>query len=441
VAPPFPPISPLEALHRLVLSRGEGVHVWDVDQRRYLDAISGSFCVQLGYGRADLARALTDAVSRLAYARPSRFESEESEAYARELLLAAGAPYTRVLFTSSGSEAVDVALKAALRYQSAKGRPERTSVARLRGHFHGATLAALWVTDVRARRAPYEALLGTAPSAIDPDSGVLEQAIGDAGALIAETIPAAGLGARIPRPGFLAQVRRVCDERDALWIADETLTGFGRVGSLFAWKRLTEGGEDRRAKPDIIVFGKGAGGGYAAIGGVLLTEGVASTIDRAQEGAFTHAQTYGAHAPACAVARRVLAAIREEKLEARVREKESQLREALDPLSAHRHVLAVQGLGFLWGVELRKDRESGAPFPRELLIAERVEAECRNRGLLVFTGSGSADGERGDHLLIGPPLVSDPHHFAQIAIVIRESLDVVIREGAGPFPGAHAVQS
>src|SRR6266550_4884818 len=134
---PIPP--PL----RPILVRGESVHVWDVDGHRYLDAISGSFCVQLGYGCSDLVRAMSDAAARLPYARPSVFGSEESEAYARELLEAAGPPYTRAIFTSSGSEAVDAALKAAYRYQQAVGHPGRARTARLRGHFHGATLGAL----------------------------------------------------------------------------------------------------------------------------------------------------------------------------------------------------------------------------------------------------------------------------------------------------------
>jgi len=412
---------------RPTLVRGEGVHVWDADGRRYLDAISGSFAVQLGYGRADLVRALTEAASRLPYARPSRFESAESEAYAEELLLAAGPPYKRALFTSSGSEAVEVALKAAHRYQSAKGRPGRTRITHLRGHFHGATLAALGVTDYRPRRDAYDAILAGGP-AFDEGAADLEGELGSAAALIAETIPAVGRGASLPRPGFLREVRRACDRQDALWIADEILTGFGRVGSLFAWKRLAEDSREPEAKPDIVVFGKGAGAGYAAIAGVLLAERVAAVLDAAPGGAFSHAQTYGGHAPACAVGRRVLAAMREEKIEARVREKEGALRDAWTALSAHPHVLDVRGLGFLWGMVLRKDRESGKPFPRERKIAERVEAACRDRGLLVFSGSGSHDGNLGDHLLIGPPLVSDAHHFPQIAIGIRESLDAVMRD-------------
>jgi len=416
--PQHPPLRP-------ILTRGEGVHVWDVDGHRFLDAISGSFCVQLGYGRADLARAAADAAGRLPFARPSVFESEESEAYARELLEAAGPPYTRAVFTSSGSEAVEAALKTAYLYQSARGRPARTRVSRLRGHFHGATRGALAVTDYRARRKPYEPMLVGSGDPIDPHSGNdLEKDLGETAALIAETLPAAGLGAPVPPPGFLARIRRACDAADSLWIADEVLTGFGRVGALFGWKRLAERPEDSGVAPDIVVFGKGAGCGYAALAGILLSERV--------ESACSHAQTYGGHAIACAVGRRVLAALREEGIEERVRSLEGALREALEALAGHEHVREVRGLGFLWGLTLRESRATGAPFPREQRIAERVEAACRERGLLVYGGSGADDGDRGDHLLVAPPLVSAPHHFTQIAIGIRQALDEVIRDTRSP---------
>jgi len=424
---------PLPPPLRPILARGESVYVWDVDQHRYLDAISGSFCVQLGYGRSDLVRAMSDAAGRLPFARPSVFGSEESEAYARELLEAAGPPYTRAIFTSSGSEAVDAALKAAYRYQEAAGHPERARTSRLRGHFHGATLGALRVTDYRPRRAPYERLLGEDAPAIDPRAGTdLEEKVADSAALIAETIPAAGLGAVVPPPGFLRRLRRACDAQGALWIADESLTGFGRVGALFAWKRLAERREDSGVTPDIVVFGKGAGAGYAAIGGILISERVAAALDSGHQGPFTHAQTYGAHAIACAVGRRVLGALREEKIEERVRSMEGALRAALDPLASHPNVLDVLGLGFLWGLALRADRATSAPFPRGLRVAERIEALSRDRGLLIFSGSGSADGDQGDHLLLAPPLVSEPHHFAQIAILMRQTLEEAIRDTRSP---------
>jgi len=418
--PPYPPLRP-------ILTRGEGVHVWDVDGHRFLDAVSGSFCVQLGYGRADLVRAAADAAGRLPFARPSVFESEESEAYAQDLLQAAGPPFTRVILTTSGSEAVEAAFKAAYFFQ-AGGKTLRARMAHLRGHFHGATVEAMRYSDYRARRAPYEFLLGPGHPTLDPgDPRALEEGLGDACALIAETVPAVGLGVALPPPGALARIRRACDAQGAVWIADEVLTGFGRVGSLFAWQRLAERPEDAGAVPDLVAFGKGAGAGYAGLGGVLVSGRVAASMDR-----FRHAQTYGGHAIACAVGRRVLAALREEGIEERVRSLEDALREALEPLAGHEHVREVRGLGFLWGLTLRESRATGGPFPRELRIAERVEAACRERGLLVYGGSGADDGDRGDHLLVAPPLVSAPHHFAQIAIGIRQALDEVIRDTRSP---------
>jgi len=198
-------------------------------------------------------------------------------------------------------------------------------------------------------------------------------------------------------------------------------TRFGRVTELLT-----------RADDRFVVFGKGAGGGYAAIGGILLAERVASALDLSPGGPFTHAQTYGGHAVACAVGRRVLSALREEKIEERVRSMEGALRAALEPLAAHPNVLEVRGVGFLWGLVLRADRGTGAPFPRGLRVAERIEALCRDRGLLIFAGSGSADGESGDHLLLAPPLVSDTHHFAQIAILLRQALEEAIRDTRSP---------
>ncbi len=453
---------PLE-VDRPTLVRGEGLHVWDVEGRRYLDAVSGAFCVQLGYGRSDLARAMSEASERLPFARAAAFESEESAAYARELLAAVGPPFVRVLFTSSGSEAVEVALKAAYRFQRAVGHPERTRVAHLRGHFHGATLAALRVSDYRPRRAPYEAMLGVEPVgpaafcrrcfdglaypgcslACAKAAFAGEERVGaraaiagpaaaggaDASALIVETVPAAGLGAPVPPPGYFTRIRSECESRGALWIADEVLTGFGRVGSLFAWQRLAERPEDAGVAPDIIVFGKGAGAGYAAIGGVLLAERVASVLNAMPGGRFTHAQSYGGHPGACAVGRRVLAALRGEEIYARVREREGALRDALSTLAGHAHVYETRGLGYLWGVELVEDRASGASFAREHRIAERLEAACRERGLLIYSGTGCADGERGDFILVAPPLVAEPVEFSQIAATLKEALDQV---EAGP---------
>ncbi|HEX7077881.1 MAG TPA: aminotransferase class III-fold pyridoxal phosphate-dependent enzyme [Candidatus Eisenbacteria bacterium] len=399
-----------------VLVRAEGLHVWDADGRRYLDATSGAFCVSLGYTRPDIVRVMADAASRLPHARPSAFESEESVRYREEVLAAAGAPYSRVVLTGSGSEAVEAAIKMAWRVQAARGHPGRRDILSLEGHFHGATLGALDVTGLGTRRGPYEALLG--PRAFGPPAdcprcfralrhpgceiacanAALERA-GVAAAFLAETIPASGLGAPVPPPGWLARVRRRCDEAGALWIADEVLAGFGRAGDLFAWRRL-----DADAVPDFVVFGKGAGAGFAAIAGVLVSERVAAALEEgASGGGFAHHQTHGGNPIACAVGRRVLEALAEERVIEGVREAEATFTRALDPLRRHPRVLDVRGLGFLRGIALRDEG------------AREAAAGCRARGVLVHAAEPGA-------LLLAPPLIAREAEFEEIAGALAASL-------------------
>jgi adenosylmethionine-8-amino-7-oxononanoate aminotransferase len=429
----------------LLLARAEGIHVWDAAGTRYLDATSGAFCAQLGYSRPDLVSAMTEASSRLPHARPSMADSRDARAYRRKLLAAAGAPYAHAVLTSSGSEAVDVALKIAHRYQVASGRPERRNVIHLAGHYHGATLAALSVTGYSSRRTPYEGLLGEnrgGPGAFCvrcfrgltfPSCRVAcaDAAVGSdpPAAFILEPIPAAGLGAPVPPPGYFARVRTLCDGSGALWIADEVLTGFGRTGSLFAWQRLAErtapdgSHADARAWPDLVVFGKGAGAGYAALAGVLIAERVLRALE---PDGFRHVQTHGGNPVSAAVGLRVLEAFEEEAVYEGVRRDEGAYRDALEPLREMPWVFDIRGIGALWGIEITEDG-SPHPFARERRIAERVGIACRERGILVHSGTGCADGTSGDFLLIAPPLVADTGAIGEIANAIQESIAEVAR--------------
>ena len=389
---------------------------------------------------------MTEAAERLPFVRRATFENPEAMAYERDLLAAVDPRFARVVLTSSGSEAVDAALKLAWRYQAAVGHPERTAFAWRPGHYHGATLGALSVTGWAARRKPYEGLLGAAPwaraAAAPPESrtapGPGPGTKAPPAARIEEIIPAAGLAAPVPSPGALARTRAECDAAGALWIADEVLTGFGRCGALFAWQRMAERAEDAGAAPDIVVFGKGAGAGLAALGGVLVSSRVAAALDALPEGGrFTHYQTYGGNPIACAVGRRVLAAMREERICERVRGLEPELDRALEGVAAHPSVREVRGLGFLRGVVLRG---SGG--------AARVEEACRARGLLVYAArgpsdgapdqSGSADhGAEADFLLLAPPLVSDAATLRDIGTTVRAALEAALPDypPASPFPG------
>jgi len=419
--------------------------VWDAEGRRYLDATSGAFCVQLGYSRPDLVRAMTRAAETLPHARTTEFENEEADGYRREILAAAGAPYTRVVLTSSGSEAVDAALKIAHRYQVRAGRADRTAVIHLDGHYHGATLGALGVTGWEPRRGPYTQLLG--PGTEGPSAYCrrcfrsltvpsCRFACADAAvqmppaAVIQETVPAVGLGAPIPPPGYLARMRTLCHGAGAVWILDEVLTGFGRAGSLFAWKRLSARTDetgmtpDREAVPDLVVFGKGAGAGFAPLAGVLVADRIARAIE---PDGFEHFQTYGGNPIAAAVGRRVLEAMAEERIDAVVREREGAFETALHGLDALPWVYDVRGVGFLWAVEIVAAKETGVAFPRERNVSRAIADACRERGVLVHAGTGCAGGLEGDFVLLAPPLVTDDAALLEIVSVLRGSIEATLQ--------------
>jgi beta-alanine--pyruvate transaminase len=389
------------AFARPVFVRGAGSHVWDRDGRRYLDAISGAFCVNFGYTAPNLVIAMRKAAETLPFARPSASDSEEGEAYREALLALVGPPFARVVLTSSGSEAVEAAMKIAIVYQRALGRGTRTAVRSLAGHFHGATFGALGVSGWDERRAPWADLLG--PRLDGPPEPGDESA-----ALIAETIPVAGAGVVIPAPGELSKRRAACDATGALWIADEVLTGFGRCGSMFAWQRVAErkggggGRPDAGAIPDLVVFGKGAGGGFAALAGVLLSARVADALDSEAAGGgppFTHYQTYGGNPIACAVGRAVLRSLEEDQWFARVRGLEDPLRPVVEGAGE-----AVEILGMLGG--FTPPSEGAGPG------AAAHAADYAGRGVLVHAASGN-------RCVVAPPFPISGEDLDELRVALR----------------------
>jgi len=374
-----------------VLVHAEGCHVFDRQGRRYLDATSGAFCATFGYTRPDLVEAMRSMGQQLPFARSAMFDSEAAESYRALLLSAVGSPFSRVLLTTSGSEAVEAAMKVAFAYQRAIGRPERTAIRSLAGHYHGATLGALRVTGWEARREPYRAVLG-------PRLDGLPQPGDGSAAFIAESIPVAGTGVVIPDVGELAKRREACDAADALWIADEVLTGFGRCGALFAWQRLAERegphGErpDRDVNPDLVVFGKAAGAGFAPIAGVLVAERVARALDDAAATGerFSHLQTYGGHPIACAVGRAVLETLHYELWFERARSLESDLREAVATTSASAAADSIEVFGALVG-----------------FASKRTASDYLDHGLLVHQSDG-------DRRVIAPPLTFGEEEFEEL---------------------------
>ena len=393
----------------------------------------------LGHGHPVVTRAIARQAEAIAYAHTSFFTNEPAEALADRLAAAAPAGLNRVYFVDNGSAAVETALKMARQYHIERGAPGRTRVISRRQSYHGNTLGALAVSGNLGRRAPYEPFLFEA-SRIDPcfeyryarigqtaeDYGreaaaALEAELLRVGpetvmAFIAETVVGATTGAVPPAPGYLRRIREICDRYDVLLILDEVMCGAGRTGSFLAC-------EQDGVVPDIVTLAKGLAGGYQPIGAVLCSDKIYAAFATGT-GAFVNGHTYSAHAIACAAALAVQDVIRDEGLLSRVGAAGARLRERLvRRFERHRYVGDVRGRGLLMAVEFVADRETKMPFDPALRVSARIKAEAFERGLLVYPGSGTVDGLRGDHVLLAPPYIVTDAEVDVIVARLGEAVD------------------
>lgn len=421
-----------------VAVEASGSTITDSDGRRYLDAAGGAIVVNVGHGRASVARVMAEQAGRLAYAHGSVFTTGPLEAWVaavgRHLPMDDAAVYP----VSGGSEAIETALKMARAYHAARGETDRWIVIGRWGSYHGNTLGALDVSGRRPLRRPYEAWLGRfrhvsaayAYRAGDPGAmalGTAEDAStelervlvaagpGTVAAFVAEPIVGATLAAAEPPDGYWDAVTAVLRRHGVLLIADEVMTGFGRTGRWF-------GGDHWGLRPDILVAAKGATSGYWPFGFVAAAGAVAEAVEA--PGSFVHGFSYSHHPVGAAVAGEVLRILEDEDLVQASAAKGAALRGALETrLADHPHVGQVRGRGLLVGVELVADRETRQSFPRAQRLTERVVATARDTGVLVYSGTGNANGLDGDQVLLGPPFVITDTELERVVDVVTQAID------------------
>jgi len=422
-----------------------GSTIRDAAGREYLDAAGGAIVVNVGHGRSEIARTMADQAARLAYAHGSAFTTEPLEAYARDVGRYLPVDDPSIYPVSGGSEAIETALKLARAYHLARGETGRWIVFSRWGSYHGNTLGALDLSGRRPLRRPYEGWLGRfrhvsaaypyragepnaqALGSADELAAELERAIETAepdsvAAFVGEPIVGATLGAVAPPDGYWEAIADVCRRHGVLLIADEVMTGFGRTGRWFGMDHWT-------VRPDILVAAKGATSGYWPFGFVAASGEVHDTVTMA--GPFVHGFTYS-HSPVGAVAaREVLRILDSEGLVDASAVKGERLRTSLAArLAGHPIVGDVRGRGLLVGVELVADPATHAPFPRAARVSESIVRAARDRGLLVYSGTGSANGVDGDLILLGPPFVVTDEELTQIVDVLRDTVDSVAETGA-----------
>jgi adenosylmethionine-8-amino-7-oxononanoate aminotransferase len=412
-----------------VIVRGEGCYVYDEHGKRYLDGLSALFCVNIGHGRADIARAGAVQAAELgfftnwSYAHPPAIELA-----ARIAALAPG-DLNRVFFTSGGSEAVESALKLARQYFKLTGKPNKTKVISREIAYHGTTMGALAATGITGLRQPFEPLMPgahhvPATNTYRLPSGMTEAWFTEAieekiefegpdtvAAVILEPVQNAG-GCFTPPDGYFARVREICDAYDVLLISDEVICAWGRLGEWF--------GADRYGyQPDIITTAKGLTSAYAPMGAVIASDRLAEPFLTGTN-SFTHGFTFGGHPVGAAVAIANLDAFEREGVLEHVRSNEREFRATLESLRDIPIVGDVRGAGYFQALELVKDRETKESFSdeeSETLLRGFLSGELYRRGLICRTD------DRGDPVVqLSPPLIAGPDQFKEVADVLRPSL-------------------
>jgi adenosylmethionine-8-amino-7-oxononanoate aminotransferase len=422
----------------LFIDRAEGPWLYTSDGRKILDAGAGAVVVNIGQGRAELAQVAAEQVERLNYIVPA-WSSATRERLTERLAGWTPAGLNRFFFTSGGSEAVEAALKFAIMYQKARGRPQKHKIISRWFSYHGNTLAALSVGGNLGRRADYEHVLLQWPHIGAPfcyrcpwgrtypgcdidcaaalEQEILKQGPDSVAAFIAEPMMGATGGAVPPVSEYWPKLAEICRRHDVLLIADEVMTGFGRTGLRFAvdhWK----------VNPDVLIGGKGLTGGYLPMGMIAVNEKLVEECEQA--GADFMFYTYSAHPLACAIADKVLEIMEREHLVERASVMGARLGAQLkEQLSGHPMVGDIRGTGLFWGIEVVRDRIEKLPYIPQLRVTNRLIAAALQHGLFVYPTSGMAGKAGGDGVMVTPPFVIGPPEIDYIVTNLRAALDEV----------------
>ncbi|MFI5274926.1 MAG: aspartate aminotransferase family protein [Ktedonobacterales bacterium] len=431
---------PADHQHPLLLVRGEGAVLTDIEGNDYLDGLSCLWNVNVGHGRAALADAAAQQMRELAFASSYvGFSNVPAVTLAARLVTLAYPNMRAVYFTTGGAESNESALKTARFFWKAHGQPDKVKfISRFHG-YHGTTFAAMSATGMPAYHRAFAPLVPDFIQAPPPhpyrwdqyggadaqggDPGIeaanaIERIIQREGpetvaAVLAEPVMGAG-GVIVPPATYWPRLRAICDQYDVLLLADEIITGFGRTGKWFALDHWN-------VQPDIVSFAKGVTSGYLPLGGILLSDRIHQAIEDAPADLkYMHAATYSGHPTCCAVALANLDILEHEHLPEASAAKGERLLEALRTLDEYSVVGEVRGLGLMCGVELVQDKASRAPA---IGLGGRVIAEARQRGLVTRIRGGAAGAYPiGDTICVAPPLITTDEQLDRIVSILHDSL-------------------
>jgi putrescine aminotransferase len=432
---PFTDFKSLAAKGSRVITGADNIYLTDSDGHRILDAMSGLWCVNVGYGQTALVEAATRQMRELPFYN-AFFQTATPPAIELAELLAEVTPpsFQHVFFSGSGSEGNDTVVRMVRRYWDILGQPQRQVIISRRNAYHGSTMAGaslggmsgmhaqggLPIPGIEHIEQPYWWKHGRPQGLSRDDFGIvaagwLEErilAIGpeNVAAFIGEPVQGAG-GVIIPPATYWPEVQRICDRYGILLVSDEVICGFGRTGSWFGCETLG-------SRPDLMTFAKGVTSGYVPLGGVMVGDRVARVLIE-QGGEFEHGYTYSGHPVACAVAVANIRLIQELRLVERVRDDVGPyLAQRYRELLEHPLVGDAETCGLMGALLLVKDKATGEAFPEQRSIGMVCRGHCFANGLIMRAV--------GDRMIIAPPLVITRAQIDEMMALIRRCLDLTL---------------
>jgi adenosylmethionine-8-amino-7-oxononanoate aminotransferase len=432
----------------LMPARCKGNYIYPAKGGQVLDACGGAAVVSIGHGNEQVIQELVKQMQTVNYVHSAVWTNSAAEELSTILCESSG--MARCMLTSGGSEALESAMKLARQYHVERGDDQRSCFIGRKLSYHGNTLGALALGSNMARKAMHLPMIAidsfhhVSPCyayryKVSQDESYadyverlgkeLEDKIKEIGvdrvaAFVFEPVVGATTGCVPFVPGYIREMRRVCDKYGVLLLSDEIMCGMGRTGKTHAWQWDGQGDE---ARPDIQAVGKGLTGGYAPAAAVLASFKVVNALSQGS-GSFNNGFTYQSWAIGARAGVAVQQIIKEQGLVETCRKRGIYLREVLEKhLSDCPHVGDIRGMGLFWGVEFVQDRETKEPFRSDFPIGFKVTAEMLERGIAIYPGGkGTADGVDGDHILIAPPYTITEEELDLIASELRKSIDVVV---------------
>ncbi|MDR6998194.1 adenosylmethionine-8-amino-7-oxononanoate aminotransferase [Neobacillus niacini] len=431
-------IKPMMDENYPVIDYGKGVYLYDLEGKKYLDAASGAVTANIGHGVPEIIEAMNKQAEKVSFVYRSQFTSNPAEELAKKMAELLPGDLNWSFFVNSGSEATETAMKMAIQYWQEKGIQTKTKILSRWVSYHGITMGALSMSGHAARRARFVPLLEDfpvinppycyrCPYNLEPTSCAyrcaheLETAINRIGAdkiaaFIAEPVIGASGAAITPPKDYFKVIKKILDQYDILFIADEVMTGFGRTGTILAL-------EQYGVVPDIVTFGKGMGAGYAPIAAAVASEKVMEPILAGTKSVMS-GHTLSANPQSCAVSLAVLEYLEKNEIVKEVENKSVYLRNLLEKLKKQYSFIGdVRGKGLLFGIEFVEDKTTKRPFERKAAVTQTIVTMAKEKGLLVYPAGAGMDGVNGDSIIISPPLTITKREMEEICSLLKATFE------------------